>query len=212
MRKLLLAATALTALALTAPAQAAQTQVTGTVTGCFNFGCVPSSSATLGGLSFQGVTINDLTSSGGFLGLGGASATNSLGIYQLQNSPTFDYQNKLFSLNVAFTAPATVPGDHTFTALLQGEVNPNGAGGVQINFLNHDFAFNFSDANSPTNVLQLHVNDIALNPDQINFGSGYIQVATGLPVPAPTAGVGATLPLLAFLAFLGWKWRREQEA
>src|SRR5205085_5734527 len=141
MKRFILAAAALTALALAAPAQAAQTQVTGTVTGCFNFGCVPSSSATLGGLSFQGVTINDLTSSGGFLGLGGASATNSLGIYQLQNSPTFDYANKLFSLNVAFTAPATIPGDHTFNALLQGEVNPNGAGGVQINFLNHDFAF-----------------------------------------------------------------------
>jgi hypothetical protein len=81
---------------------------------------------------------------------------------------------------------------------------------VQINFLTHDFAFNFSDANSPTNVLQLHINDIGVNPDQTNFGSGFIQVATGLPVPGPTAGVGA-LPLIALLGWLGWRWRREQE-
>jgi len=207
MRKLLLAAAALAALA--SPALAAQTQITATTTGCFTIGCVPATSATLGGLTFTGgVTINDLTSSGGFLALGGA--VNNLGSYTLQNSPTFDYQNRLFKLNVAFSAPVTVPGDHTFNALLEGEVNPNGAGGVQINFLNHDFAFNFSDANSPTNVLQLHINDIAINPDQTNFGSGNIRVATGLPVPAPTAGMGA-LPLIALLGFLGWRWRREDQ-
>ena len=138
MKRFLFAAAALAALAL--PAQA-QTQVTGTTTGCFTIGCVPSSSATLGGLTFTGTSFNDVTSVGGFLGLGGA--VNNLGIYTLLNSPTFDYTNRLFKLNVAFTAPATIPGDHTFNALLQGEVNPNGAGGVQINFLTHDFAFNF---------------------------------------------------------------------
>ena len=206
MRKLLLAAAAV--FALSGAAQA-QTQVTGSTTGCFTFGCVPTSSATLGGLTFTGTTFSDLTSSGGFLGLGGA--VNNLGIYTLLNSPTFDYANKLFSLDVAFTAPATIPGNNTFTATLQGEVNPNGQGGVNISFLNHDFAFNFSDANSPTNVLQLHINDIALNPDQTNYGSGYIQVASGRPVPGPTAGVGA-LPLMMLLGWLGWRWRREDEA
>ena len=125
------------------------------------------------------------------------------------NAPTFDYTNRLFKLNVAFTAPATIPGDHTFNALLQGEVNPNGQGGVQINFLTHDFAFKFHPT-SPTNVLQLHINDVAINPDQTNYGSGFIQVATGLPVPAPTAGMGA-LPLLTLLGVLGWRWRRERE-
>jgi opacity protein-like surface antigen len=207
MKRFLLAAATLAALA--GPALAQQTQITATTTGCFTFGCVPTTSATLGGLTFNGgVTINDLTSSGGFLGLGGA--VNNLGSYTLQNSPTFDYTNQLFSLNVAFSAPATIPGSNTFNALLEGEVNPNGAGGVQITFFNHDFAFNFSDANSPTNVLQLHINDIAVNPDQTNFGSGNIRVATGLPVPAPTAGMGA-LPLLTLLGWLGWRWRRQEE-
>jgi MYXO-CTERM domain-containing protein len=208
MKRFILIGAALAALGLTLPAQA-QTQVTGTTTGCFTIGCVPSSSATLGGLTFTGTTFNDVTSVGGFLGLGGA--VNNLGIYTLLNSPTFDYQNRFFSLDVAFTAPATVPGSNTFNALLEGEVNPNGQGGVQINFLNHDFAFNFSDANSPTNVLQLHINDIALNPDQTNYGSGNIRVATGLPVPGPTAGVGA-LPLMMLLGFLGWRWRRREDA
>jgi hypothetical protein len=207
MKRFILAAAALAALVL--PAQAAQTQVTGSTTGCFTIGCVPSSSATLGGLTFTGTSFNDVTSVGGFLGLGGA--VNNLGMYTLLNSPTFDYTNRLFKLNVAFTAPATIPGDHTFNALLQGEVNPNGQGGVQVNFLTHDFAFNFSDANSPTNVLQLHINDVAINPDQTNYGSGFIQVATGLPVPAPTAGMGA-LPLLTLLGVLGWRWRRQEEA
>jgi hypothetical protein len=205
MKRFLIAAAALAALAL--PAQA-QTQVTGTTTGCFTIGCVPSSSATLGGLTFTGTTFNDVTSVGGFLGLGGA--VNNLGIYTLLNAPTFDYTNRAFTLDVAFTAPATVPGSTQFNALLQGEVNPNGQGGVQINFLTHDFAFNFSNANSPTNVLQLHINDIALNPDQTNYGSGFIQVATGLPVPAPTAGMGA-LPLLTLLGVLGWRWRRQDD-
>jgi hypothetical protein len=205
MKRFLIAAAALAALAL--PAQA-QTQVTGTTTGCFTIGCVPSSSATLGGLTFTGTTFNDVTSVGGFLGLGGA--VNNLGIYTLLNAPTFDYTNRAFTLDVAFSAPATVPGSTQFNALLQGEVNPNGQGGVQINFLTHDFAFNFSNANSPTNVLQLHINDIALNPDQTNYGSGFIQVATGLPVPAPTAGMGA-LPLLTLLGVLGWRWRRRDD-
>jgi hypothetical protein len=206
MKNLLLASIAVLALATSAQAQ---TQVTGTTTGCFTIGCVPSSSATLGGLTFTGTTFNDVTSVGGFLGLGGA--VNNLGMYTLLNSPTFDYANRAFTLDVAFTAPATIPGSTQFNALLQGEVNPNGQGGVQINFLTHDFAFNFSNANSPTNVLQLHINDIAINPDQTNYGSGFIQVATGLPVPGPTAGVGA-LPLIALLGWLGWRWRREQEA
>jgi hypothetical protein len=193
--------------ALSSPALA-QTQVTGTTTGCFTIGCVPSSSATLGGLTFTGTSFSDVTSVGGFLGLGGA--VNNLGIYTLLNAPTFDYTNRAFTLDVAFTAPTTIPGSTQFNALLQGEVNPNGQGGVNVSFLTHDFAFNFSDANSPTNVLQLHINDIAINPDQSNFGSGYIQVATGLPVPAPTAGMGA-LPLLTLLGVLGWRWRRREE-
>jgi len=206
MKRFIIAAAALAALVL--PAQA-QTQVTGSTTGCFTIGCVPSSSATLGGLTFTGTSFNDVTSVGGFLGLGGA--VNNLGQYTLLNAPTFDYTNRLFKLNVAFTAPATIPGDHTFNALLQGEVNPNGQGGVQVNFLTHDFAFNFTTPTSPTNVLQLHINDIAINPDQANYGSGFIQVATGLPVPGPTAGVGA-LPLLTLLGVLGWRWRRQEEA
>jgi hypothetical protein len=206
MKRFILAAVALAALAL--PAQA-QTQVTGTTTGCFTIGCVPSSSATLGGLTFTGTTFNDVTSVGGFLGLGGA--VNNLGIYTLLNAPTFDYANRAFTLDVAFTAPTTVPGNTTFNALLQGEVNPNGQGGVNVSFLTHDFAFNFSDANSPTNVLQLHINDIAINPDQTNYGSGFIQVASGRQVPGPTAGVGA-LPLLTLLGFLGWRWRRRDDA
>src|SRR3954464_10266400 len=116
-------------LALATPAAAQQTQVTGSTTGCFTFGCVPASSATVGGLTFTGTTFSDLTSSTGFLALGGA--VNNLGIYTLLNSPTFDYTGTPFSLDVAFTAPATVPSSNEFHALLQGEINPNGAGGVQ---------------------------------------------------------------------------------
>jgi hypothetical protein len=41
--------------------------------------------------------------------------------------------------------------------------------------------------------------------------SGYSGSVTTLAVPMPTAGVGA-LPLIALLGFLGWRWRREQEA
>jgi hypothetical protein len=206
MRKILLSLTALAALALASPAAAQQTQVTGTTTGCFTFGCVPTSSATLGGLTFTGTTFSDLTSSTGFLGLGGA--VNNLGLYTLLNSPTFDYTGQLFSLNVAFSAPATVPGSNTFNALLEGEVNPNGSGGVQVSFFTHDFAFNFADANSPTNVLQLHINDIAINPDQTNYGSGNIHVATGLAVPGPLAGAGL-VPLFGWLGMVAWRRRRQ---
>jgi len=204
MKKTILALGAL--LALATPAAAQQTQVTGSTSGCFTFGCVPSSSATVGGLTFNGTTFNDLTSSTGFLGLGGA--VNNLGSYTLLNSPTFDYTGTAFTLNVAFTAPATVPGSTDFHALLQGEVNPNGSGGVQVSFLTHDFAFNFADANSPTNVLQLHINDVAINPDQTNYGSGYIQVATGLAVPGPLAGAGL-VPLFGWLGMVAWRRRRQ---
>jgi hypothetical protein len=41
--------------------------------------------------------------------------------------------------------------------------------------------------------------------------SGYSGSVTTLAVPMPTAGVGA-LPLLTLLGWLGWRWRRQEEA
>jgi hypothetical protein len=196
----------LAVLAFAGPAQAQQTQVTGTTTGCFGVGCTPVDTATVGGLTFDGNTFSDLTSVGGFLGLGGA--VNNLGSYTLLNSPTFTYTGTPFSLDVAFLVPTTDPASALFHALLQGEVNPNGSGGVQVSFLTHDFAFNFVTAESPTNVLQLHINDVAVNPDQTNYGSGYIQVATGLAVPGPLAGAGL-VPLFGWFGMIAWRRRKR---
>jgi hypothetical protein len=194
------------------PAIAQQTTVTATTTGCFGLACVPTDLATFAGLSFDGSTFTQQTSVNGFLGIGGPNT--NFGVYQLDNSVA-DYAGTPFTLAVTFTAPpGIIPGGQEFRTLLQGEVNPNGAGGVQFDFVNNGpFAFNYPDAFSPTNVLQLTVNDVGINPDQTIYGSGFIQTAAGTPfgVPGPTAGAGA-IPLLAGMAFAWYRQRRRQFA
>jgi hypothetical protein len=201
---------ALAALALAAaPAVAQQVTVSATTTGCFGIACVPTDLATFAGLSFDGSTFTQQTSSSGFLGIGGANT--NFGVYQLDNTVA-NYAGTPFTLAVTFTAPpGIIPGGTEFHTLLQGEVNPDGAGGVQFDFLNNGpIAFNYADAFSPTNVLQLTVNDVGINPDQTIYGSGFIQTAAGEPfaVPGPTAGAGA-IPLLLSMGLVWYRSRRR---
>ncbi len=202
------AAFAVASFASAVPASA-EVVFAGFTNGCFGAGCVPSTAnnggsteVTNGGaLTFRTSTFNDITSEN-FLALGGNPAdpnVNNLGTITVAavqdnfNQPADD-----FTLRVTFTLPAgTAPGNSVFFADVSGSVNPNGGGGV---FLDFDNAFRTFTSSAGT--FMFAVSDLNVNAGQVGSINGRIIV------PGPIAGAG----IPALMALGGFVWARRRKA
>jgi hypothetical protein len=161
--------------------------LSGTASGGFNGG----SATTYGGLTYTGSTFN-VTTSGGFYGLGGnPSATlnvDNLGSFSLSGAP-FNYTAPptTFTLDVTFNAPTGITNgnNNTYTAQLIGNVASNHNGGVDISFSNNAKTFFFSDSQG-TGAFDLNVNSLSVNPSQIASVTGF-GTATVKAVPEPAS-------------------------
>jgi hypothetical protein len=204
----LYAAVAAAALATTAPASA-EVVFAGFTNGCFGAGCVPSSlnnggstEVTNGGaLTFRTSTFNDITSDN-FLALGGNPAdpnVNNLGTITVAAvQDNFNQPSDDFTLRVTFTLPAgTAPNNSVFFADVSGSVNPNGGGGVFLDFDNAFRTFTFAGG-----TFQFAVSDVNVNAGQTGSINGRIIV------PGPIAGAG----IPALMALGGFVWARRRKA
>ncbi len=209
----LYAAVAAAALATTAPASA-EVVFAGFTNGCFGTGCVPSTAnnggsteVTNGALTFRTSTFNDITSENfvpgaSGLALGGNPAdpnVNNLGSITVANvQDNFNQPADDFTLRVTFTLPAgTAPNSTVFFADVSGSVNPNGGGGV---FLDFDNAFRTFTSSAGT--FQFAVSDLNVNAGQTGSINGRIIV------PGPIAGAG----IPALMALGGFVWARRRKA
>ena len=190
--------TLVAAAALASASAAGATTFIGSTQGCFGAGCTPTSTATLGGLTFTGGTFNQADSNG-FLAIGGT--TDNLGILALDGT-ALSYTGQLFTLLVTFTAPpGTTPGSGSYSALLTGSVTSNNVGGVFFDFNNNPLTFNYTGG-----TFTLVVNDVSVAAGSANQEiSGQIR-NTPLAIPEPATW---GLMLLGF-AGIGVAMRRRR--
>ncbi len=95
--------------------QARAVEFIGFTNGCFGQDCTPISNSSptstqIGGLVYNSSTFQ-VTSAGGFVGIGNTAATpnfNNLGSFSLDNTP-YAYDGSHFDLLVSFTAPSERP-------------------------------------------------------------------------------------------------------
>lgn len=109
---------------------------------------------------------------------------NNLGSFALQAQDA-DYDNGHFLLDVFFSAPISGP-NQLFTASLDGSVNRNADGGVNITFSpsTHTYAFFYDDV---VGTFDLTVNDVSVSPTGSPVAlTGKINV-TATPEPGTTA-------------------------
>ena len=206
MRKLIFALAGATA--MTAASAANATVFTGSTLGCFGPGCtVANTSSPPGsGLTFNGGTFNQADSNG-FLAIGTGlnpatgTYTDTLGLITLSSLPS-SWVNVPFSLQVSFSAPpGTSPGSALYTALLNGSVSSDGAGGAFFDFDNTAQAFTFSGGS-----FSLFVNDLAVSAGAVNTPLNGVIRAQGAAVPQPATW---GLMLLGF-AGMGMLLRRRR--
>jgi len=232
MRQTLIALAAVAVIALSgAQAKADEVFISGYTNGCFNCAAPPNTSATqtatLGGLTYVNSTFAGTTAAG-FRGLGGNAIApptqnvNNLGAFSLSTTP-FTYTGNAFSLRVSFTAPEGVAGGGStvFTATLTGTVtsDPN-SGGVFLDFNNTPVLFTFSDPNCQATTIAgqqttcgtgsffFSVNDLAIDPGQMESITGQITGAQQSTIPEP-------MTMLLFgtgLAGVAAKVRRRRKA
>jgi hypothetical protein len=114
----------------------------GTASGCFD--CTPSalaSSDTVGGLTFTGGSFNATTDATG-------AALPTLGFFDL-SLDAFNYSNNHvdFLLGVTFTAPTGLDAANgSFTAQIEGSINTNKKGNVNVLFDSAPQTFTFANA------------------------------------------------------------------
>jgi hypothetical protein len=194
-------------------AASAQTQFVGFTSGCFGPACLPattysptSTTFDSSGLTYANSTF-DVTSAGGFAGLGAtgmvnpASNIDNLGSWVLTGAP-FNYSlaaDNSFTLRVSFTAPpGTTPDSALFTSTIVGNVVSTDNGGVSIDFDNTPRLFTFA-----TGTFTLAVDDVSLTPHSDPLtpvaSTGHILVSA-VPEPETYALLLAGLGAVGFVA------------
>lgn len=183
-------------------ARADEVTISGYTQGCFGGGCATGNTnaqqnppPSLLGLTYNNSNFSG-TTSGGALALNNTAQQfpnaniGNLGSFTLDGDPNV-YHGQAFTLRVTFTAPAGIASTSTtFSALLTGSVNSNGAGGVSVNFDNTNRFFSFNDGTN-TGSFAFNVNDVSIAAGGTFAISGNIHSAQQAPIPEP-----ATLLLL----------------
>lgn len=177
MRKVLIALAGATALSAASAANA--TLFTGSTLACFGPGCTVANSSSTGGATFNSGSFNQ-SDSGGFLSIGSGSGTDTLGLISVSGVSSA-WVNVPFLLQVSFTNPiGTTPGSALYTALVNGSVTSDGAGGAFFDFDNTPQNFTF-----PGGTFSLFVNDLAVSSGATNTPlNGVIRTAVAVPEPA----------------------------
>jgi len=177
MRKVLYALAGATA--LTAASAANATLFTGSTLGCFGGGCTVANASATGGASFNSGTFNQ-SDAGGFLSIGSGSGTDTLGLISVSGVSS-SWVNVPFTLQVNFTSPAgTSPGSALYSALVNGSVTSDGAGGAFFDFNNTPLNFTYNGG-----TFTLFVNDLAVSSGATNTPlNGVIRATAAVPEPA----------------------------
>jgi hypothetical protein len=170
-------------------ARADSITVSGSTTGCFGAACGPgTTTATLGGLTFNSGSFSVTTAPDGSGGIGNAPGDpNNLGTLTLNNTP-FTYTGQTFRLTVSFTNPPGA-GPGTYTGTLVGSVTAAGAGGARVTF---NGPFTFTGSNGTTFTLIVDPQSVSPNGSVVAL-SGFITGATSVPEPASLLLLGTGL-------------------
>jgi len=182
----------------------------GTTEGCFYVGSTPCTPAASGpGLSLDFLTFVasafNVNTAGTFAGIGAAATPdapagnfNNLGSFALGTDDA-SYEETHFLLDVIFTVPSTVSPHSLFSAALEGSVQNNTYGGVDIHFAPSTQSYAF-DSGGWTDTFVLKVNDVSLTPGDSPVAlTGNIHV-TSTPEPGTTAlfatGLAGLIPVV----------------
>lgn len=196
--------------ALAMPASA-QITFTGYTNACFYSGapCTPETTSGMrtdvtGPLVYTNSTFS-VTTAGGSAQIGNTPGTpnvNNLGSFTLPNDVSVtNFAGQSFSLNVFFTAPASVvPSNTNFMAMLSGTIEGN-SGGVTINFDNTPKMFSWAGGTFTLEVADVFLTNTVLGTNVAVTGN---LVATTVPEP------GTYLLMASGLAGLGMMARRRR--
>ncbi|MEP6495577.1 MAG: hypothetical protein ABJF01_23020 [bacterium] len=192
----------------------------GSTEGCFYVGSTPCTPAASG----SGLTLDFLTfvasqfnvnTAGTFAGIGAAATpdgpsgnVNNLGSFALGTSDA-SYEDTHFLLDVIFTVPSLISPHSLFSAALEGVVQNNTYGGVDLRFLPSTQSYAF-DSGGWTDTFVLKVNDVSLTPGDSPVAlTGNIHV-TSTPEPGTTAlfatGLAGLIPVVRM------RRRKQQQA
>lgn len=202
MRKLGLALVGAAALAGSSAANAVL--FAGSTQGCITLAgnpqCTVGSTNTVAGLTFNGSTFSQNTSSLGFAAIGSGGNTDNFGTF-VQDGSANNYTGDTFTLRIFFSSPGTVTGPDFFADLI-GSVGGAGGdnGGVNVSFAPSTQIFHSSLIGDFT----LHLNDVAVSGTTGLAApiTGYIQAA--VPEPATWA------MMLVGFAGIGFAMRRRR--